>query len=196
MFFFLKVVEESQKKFAGDNENDDIAKKLQEKGLVTEGMGATSFLILYDTDVYLTEGEENLRCVQVKEGSPLKRLYTSCCSTPMFNLHVMTGIYPNLLRPHPKNSQSDADDGSSFVDVPDFPAKVCAHSNEKPEGSAPLPPDVAMEKGVTSRLSCMFLSKLIYTPFQGTARGYETFKTVRQVGKEMETTIGIESISS
>ena len=117
----------------------------------------------------------------------------------MFNLQYMTAIYPHLLKPHPKNSESgteDDDDETSFVDMPEFPTDLCCHSDKMPAGSTPPPPDVAMEEGIPLRLRNMFISKAIFKRIQGIATGYKEFKTLRQVSKEMECTIGIESISA
>lgn len=176
---YQQVIEASKKHFEGMVDAPDV------KGshLVSDGLGYVHFVILHDAEVTLTEGREYLRVVKLKEKSPVRRLYSACCGTPLGSALTMTGIHPQLIKPYPNK----ADDQTDF---PDMRPTFCTFRESAPEGSAPLPEGCKAIKGISPGLFVKFVTKLSASLFKK-----KHPNTLRKEQAHIEPTIGIESIA-
>jgi hypothetical protein len=159
------------------------APNVEDKHLVTDGLGATHYVILNDSEVTLTEGKEHIRVLKLKEKTPVRRLYAACCGTPLGSVHTMTGLHPQLMKPHPDRTQDQ-------VDFPFLEPTVCVHIESAPEGSVPV--GVMATKGAPPGLVFKFLSKLSVqvAPFRKMADN-----TLRKETSTIEPTVGIDTIA-
>jgi Family of unknown function (DUF6151) len=152
----MQVVEASKKHFDGKNDAPDV----ESKHLVTDRLGGTHYILLHDSEVTLTEGLEHIRVLKLKEKTSNRRLYAACCGTPLGSIYTMTGLHPQLMKPHP-----DKTDGQ--VDFPFLKPTVCIHIESAPEGS--VPEGVKATKGAPPGLIFKLLFKLSVAPFRKSA---------------------------
>lgn len=173
----MQVVEASKTHFAGKTDAPDV----EGKHLVTDRLGATHYIILHDSEVTVTEGLEHIRVLNLKEKTSTRRLYASCCGTPLGSIKVMTGLHPHLLKPHPERTDEQ-------VDFPFLKPTVCIHIESAPEGS--IPEGVKATKGAPPGLIFKFLAKLSVIPFRKSASN-----TLRNETSTIDPTVGIDSIA-
>lgn len=173
----MQVVEASKAHFDGKNDAPDV----EGNHLVTDRLGATHYVILHDSEVTLTEGLEHIRVLKLKEKTSNHRLYAACCGTPLGSINTMTGLHPQLMKPHPNKTDSQ-------VDFPFLKPTVCIHIESAPEGS--IPKGVKATKGAPPGLILKFLSKLSVAPFRKSASD-----ALRNQTSNIEPTIGMNSIA-
>jgi hypothetical protein len=175
----MQVVEASKTHFEGKTN----APNVEDKHLVTDGLGATHYVILHDSEVTLTEGKEHIRVLKLKEKTPVRRLYAACCGTPLGSIHTMTGLHPQLMKTHPDRTQDQ-------VDFPFLEPTLCIQIESAPEGSVPV--GVKAAKGVPPGLVFKFISKL---SVQVAHFRKKAVNTLRKETSTIEPTVGIDTIA-
>lgn len=173
----MQVVEASKTHFDGKTNAPDV----EAKHLVTDRLGATHYVVLHDSEVTLTEGLEHIRVLKLKEKTSVRRLYAACCGTPLGSVYTMTGLHPQLMKPHPDKTDDQ-------VDFPFLKPSVCIHIESAPEGS--VPEGVKATKGAPPGLIFKFLSKMSVSPFRKSASN-----ALRHETSTIEPTVGIDSIA-
>lgn len=156
---------------------------MEAKQLVTEGPGATHYIIIHDGEITLMEGKEHLRVLKLTEKTEVRRLYAACCGTPLGSAQPMTGLHPQLIQPHPNKT----DDQVTFQSC----HRHCAPFEVRLRKDQLHFQRVARQSKVTSLgILCTFLPKLAVSPFRK-----KPSNMLRNEQADIVATVGIDSIA-
>ena len=136
---------------------------------------------IYKSDAVQLTGEDNLLGLQLKEGSPCVRYYSTCCGTPLMTDYTMMPFY--LIYQHTIASD---DENANFKQIP---ATVVLNHQSAPSDSPATPEGIPVRDGV----SLGFVSHALARALVGMVSGKKSSPIAAQLEK-IPVIIGTESM--